>query len=302
MSAPFHPAAAAREVGLSNCDLARRLLDSYKADGVQCQPGRALPSPPEVSAMLQLVRELLLPGSTGVPQPACVILHSFVEGRIAELRVKLVQQLFRGLHHRCAGPQAECPACEERAAEITSLFMGQLPELRRQVLCDVAAAFDGDPAATGMDEVVFSYPGVRAVAVYRIAHSLWQLGAVVVPRMMTELAHVETGIDIHPGAQIGECFFIDHGIGVVIGETTVIGERVRLYQGVTLGALSLPTGAARRQQGHKRHPTIEDEVIIYANATILGGSTVIGRGAVIGGNSFVTESIPPGTRVVNPCR
>ncbi len=302
MNAPFHPVAAAPADGLSNCDLARRLLDSYKADGVQCQPGRALPSPPEVSAILQLVRELLLPGSTGVPQPACVILHSFIEGRVAELRVKLVQQLFRGLHHRCTVAPAECAACEGRAAEITSLFMSHLPELRRQVLCDVAAAFDGDPAATGVDEVVFSYPGVRAITVYRIAHALWQLGAVVVPRMMTELAHAETGIDIHPGAQIGERFFIDHGTGVVIGETTVIGDRVRLYQGVTLGALSLPTGAARRQQGQKRHPTIEDEVIIYANATILGGSTVIGRGAVIGGNSFVTDSIQPGTRVVNPCR
>ena len=302
MNAPFHPVAAAPAEGLSNCDLARRLLDSYKADGVQCQPGRALPSPPEVSAILQLVRELLLPGSTGIPQPACVILHSFIEGRVAELRVKLVQQLFRGLHHRCSVAPAECASCEGRAAEITSLFMSHLPELRRQVLCDVAAAFDGDPAATGMDEVVFSYPGVRATTVYRIAHALWQLGAVVVPRMMTELAHAETGIDIHPGAQIGERFFIDHGTGVVIGETTVIGDRVRLYQGVTLGALSLPTGAARRQQGQKRHPTIEDEVIIYANATILGGSTVIGRGAVIGGNSFVTDSIQPGTRVVNPCR
>ncbi len=302
MKAAFPSDAEALRTGLSNCDLARQLLESYKADGVHCQPGRALPSPAEVSAILQLLRELLLPGSTGVPQPVCVVLHSFVEGRIAELRVRLVLQLFRGLHHRCSVAGAECNACESRAAEITALFMAQLPELRRQVLCDVAAAYDGDPAATGVDEVVFSYPGVRAITVYRIAHALWQLGAAVVPRMMTELAHAETGIDIHPGAQIGERFFIDHGTGVVIGETTVIGDRVRLYQGVTLGAMSLPTGAARKQQGHKRHPTIEDDVIIYANATILGGSTVIGRGAVIGGNSFVTESISPGTRVVNPCR
>lgn len=302
MNAPFHPAAAAPEAGLSNCDLARRLLDSYKADGVQCQPGRALPSPPEVSATLQLVRELLLPGSTGVPQPACVILHSFVEGRIAELRVKLVQQLFRGLHHRCAGPQAECAACEGRAAEITSLFMGQLPELRRQVLGDVAAAFDGDPAATGLDEVVFSYPGVRAVTVYRIAHCLWQLGAVVVPRMMTELAHRRTGIDIHPGAEIGQAFFIDHGTGVVIGETTRIGDRVRIYQGVTLGALTVPHGEARPEPGKRRHPTLEDDVVIYANATILGGETVIGQGSVVGGNAFVTTSVPPGSKVPGSSR
>jgi serine O-acetyltransferase len=300
-SVPFPPAEA-QVLRLSNCDLAQQLLDSYKAEGVNCQPGRALPSPPEVAAILQLVRELLLPGSTGLPQPSCTVLHSFVEGRLAELRVKLVQQLFRGLHYRCSAKPAECAPCESRAAELTGLFMNNLTELRRQILRDVAAAYDGDPAATGLDEVVFSYPGIRATTMYRIAHALWQLGAAVVPRMMTELAHAETGIDIHPGARIGERFFIDHGTGVVIGETTVIGHRVRLYQGVTLGALSLPTGTARQKQGRKRHPTIEDEVIIYANATILGGDTVIGRGAVIGGNSFVTESIPPGARVANACR
>ena len=140
--------------------------------------------------------------------------------------------------------------------------------------------------------MVFSYPGIAAICVFRIAHKLYQLGAAIVPRMMTELAHSETGIDIHPAATIGEGFFIDHGTGVVIGETTIIGNRVRIYQGVTLGALSLPTGKARALASAKRHPTIEDDVIIYANATILGGETVIGRGAVIGGNSWITESVP----------
>ncbi len=302
MNASFAPDTAAPVPHTSNCDLAQQLLDSYKADGLRCHAGRALPAPPEVAAILQLIRELLLPGSTGIPQPGRVILHSFVEGRLADLRVRLVQQLFRGLHYRCTVVPAECVQCEGRASDMTALFMSTLPQLRRQILSDVDAAFDGDPAATGVDEVVFSYPGVRAITVYRIAHALWLLGAAVVPRMMTELAHAETGIDIHPGARIGERCFIDHGTGVVIGETTIIGDRVRLYQGVTLGALSLPTGTARLKQGQKRHPTIEDEVIIYANATILGGDTVIGRGAVIGGNSFVTESIPPGTRVVKPCR
>jgi serine O-acetyltransferase len=296
------PSGETQRSPLSNCDLAQRLLDSYKADGVHCQTQRALPSPPEIAKILELLRELLLPGSTGAQQPAAVVMHSFIESRLAELRVRLVQQLFRGLHHRCPAPHADCPACEARASEQTGLFLNQLPELRRHILLDVIAAYDGDPAATGLDEVVFSYPGVRAITIYRIAHALWTLGALIVPRMMTELAHAETGIDIHPGAAIGERFFIDHGTGVVIGETTVIGDRVRIYQGVTLGAMSLPTGTARKKQGQKRHPTIEDEVIIYANATILGGDTIIGRGAVIGGNAFVTHSVSPGAHVANPCR
>src|SRR5688572_31858052 len=162
---------------------------------------------------------------------------------------------------------------------------------------DLRAAYESDPAATGIDEVLLTYPGAYAVTVYRIAHALLKEGAVIVPRMMTELAHRRTGIDIHPGAEIGHSFFIDHGTGVVIGETTLIGDRVRIYQGVTLGALSVPQGEARPEPGHRRHPTLEDDVVIYANATILGGDTVIGRGAVIGGNAFVTTSVAPGTRV-----
>jgi serine O-acetyltransferase len=180
--------------------------------------------------------------------------------------------------------------------------MEGLPDLRRLLMTDVRAAFEGDPAATGPDEVVFSYPGIQAIAAYRISNRLFRMGSVIVPRMMTEQAHAETGIDIHPGATVGESFFIDHGTGVVIGETTVIGNRVRIYQGVTLGALSLPSGKARAQQGRKRHPTIEDDVIIYANATILGGDTVIGRGAIVGGNTWVTESVAAGARIANPCR
>lgn len=291
-----------QEAGLSNCELASLLVTSYAAEDALPGSGRDLPSPPEIGAILALVRELLLPGSTGTPRPRGALLHSFVEGQLASLRVKLTQQLFRGIYYRWPGQHPDCIACEARASAIASAFMSQLPELRRLVLSDVQAAFDGDPAATGLDEVAFSYPGVHAVTVYRIAHALWQLGAQVVPRMMSEQAHAEAGIDIHPAAEIGESFFIDHGTGVVIGETTQIGRRVRIYQGVTLGALSLPRGAAREQVGHKRHPTIEDDVVIYANATILGGQTVIGRGAVIGGNAFVTGSVAPGARVSNPCR
>lgn len=288
--------------GQSNCELATKLVASYERQNALSGSGRDLPSPPEVSAILSAVRELLLPGSTGTPRPRGGLLHSFIEGQIATLRVKLVQQLFRGIYYRWPGSQPDCAACEAQASQIAAAFLDQLPELRRLVLLDVQAAFDGDPAATGLDEVAFSYPGVYAVTIYRIAHALWQLGAQVVPRMMSEQAHAEAGIDIHPAARIGEGFFIDHGTGVVIGETTQIGARVRIYQGVTLGALSLPRGSVRGQVGHKRHPTIEDDVVIYANATILGGQTVIGRGAVVGGNAFVTDSVQPGARVSNPCR
>jgi serine O-acetyltransferase len=172
-----------------------------------------------------------------------------------------------------------------------------VPELRRLLVTDVQAALAGDPAACNAPEVITSYPGVAAIAVHRIAHHLYMRGVGLIPRMMSELVHSTTGIDIHPGARIGESFFIDHGTGVVIGETTVIGRRVKLYQGVTLGALSVKVGD-RSEPQPKRHPTLEDEVTVYAGATILGGDTVIGRGAVIGGNVWLTQSVPPGTTVM----
>ena len=162
---------------------------------------------------------------------------------------------------------------------------------------DVRAAYEGDPAAKSYDEIIFSYPGLFAVTVYRLAHQLLEQGVPLMPRIMTEYAHSQTGIDIHPGAHIGESFFIDHGTGVVVGETTEIGDRVRLYQGVTLGALSLPREEVDSLRAKKRHPTIEDDVIIYAGATILGGDTVIGARSVIGGNVWLTESVPPDTKV-----
>ena len=174
-------------------------------------------------------------------------------------------------------------------------FFEQLPKVRASVQTDLQAAFDGDPAASGKEEIIFSYPGLFAITVYRLAHELELLGVPMLPRMMTEHAHSMTGIDIHPGAVIGDYFFIDHGTGIVIGETTVIGKNVKIYQGVTLGGLSTRGGQSLR--GTKRHPTIEDDVTIYANATILGGDTVIGRGSVIGGSAFLTNSVEPGTRV-----
>ncbi|RMF23096.1 MAG: serine acetyltransferase [Deltaproteobacteria bacterium] len=192
-------------------------------------------------------------------------------------------------------PSDEDVAWSEKA--ILDVF-ASLPDIRETVSLDVEAAYVGDPAAKSIEEVIFSYPAVEAVSIYRIAHEFFVRDVPLIPRIMSEYAHGRTGIDIHPGAQIGKRFFIDHGTGVVIGETTVIGDRVKIYQGVTLGALSLPRNAAGELiRDRKRHPTIEDDVTIYAGATILGGDTVVGAGSVIGGNVWLTESVPPNTRV-----
>ena len=184
-----------------------------------------------------------------------------------------------------------------KASEICLTFFERIPQIRAVVQTDLQAAYDGDPAATGMAEIIFSYPGMFAITVYRLAHELHILNVPMLPRIMTEYAHNLTGIDIHPGATVGNYFFIDHGTGIVIGETTVIGENVKIYQGVTLGALSTRGGQSLR--GKRRHPTIEDDVTIYAGASILGGDTVIGKGAVIGSNVFITESVAPATSVIN---
>jgi len=191
-----------------------------------------------------------------------------------------------------------CPGRD--AKEIVDDFVAALPEVRRLVETDVQAAYDGDPAATSRMEVVMAYPGLYAVTIHRLAHVLYKLKVPIIPRVMSELAHSKTGIDIHPGATIGERFFIDHGTGVVIGETTVIGRNVRLYQGVTLGGLSFDKDAnGALVKGLKRHPNIEDNVVIYANATILGGDTTIGHDSEIGGNVWIKESVPPNSRVYN---
>ena len=186
---------------------------------------------------------------------------------------------------------------EKQGEQLCLDFFARLPAIRALIQTDLQAAFDGDPAATGKEEVILSYPGLFAITVYRLAHGLHQLGLPMIPRMMTEYAHSITGIDIHPGATVGAAFFIDHGTGIVIGETAVIGENVKIYQGVTLGGLSTRGGQSLR--GKRRHPTIEDNVTIYANATILGGDTVIGKGCVIGSSVFITESVAPGTTVTN---
>ena len=184
------------------------------------------------------------------------------------------------------------------ARELAQIFLRRLPQIRDLLIRDVQAAFDGDPAALNLDEIILAYPGVLAVSVYRIAHALYDLGVPMMARIMTEWAHSKTGCDIHPGASIGAAFFIDHATGVVIGETTVIGDGVKLYQGVTLGALSFPRDASGQIiRGKKRHPTVEDGSTLYANATVLGGQTVVGAESVIGGSVFLTRSVPPRSRV-----
>jgi serine O-acetyltransferase len=209
----------------------------------------------------------------------------------------LSEQITLALRHECLRYDLPCIHCEERGQEVALIVIRAIPPLRVALAKDVRAAYEDDPAAKGYDEIIFSYPGLYAITVYRIAHLLHEQRVPLVPRIMTEYAHSLTGIDIHPGAQIGEGFFIDHGTGVVIGETSDIGNRVRLYQGVTLGALSVPSNAVEQLRTRKRHPTIEDDVIIYSGATILGGETVIGSRSVIGGNVWLTESVPPDSKI-----
>ena len=207
----------------------------------------------------------------------------------------LIEDVMGNLSEQMALVLQEKAKPEEAAQSLCLEFLRRIPAVRDMVQTDLQAAYDGDPAATGMAEVIFSYPGLFAITVYRLAHELYVLKVPMIPRIMTEYAHSVTGIDIHPGAAIGKNFFIDHGTGIVIGETTVIGENVKIYQGVTLGGLSTRGGQSLR--GKRRHPTIEDNVTIYANASILGGETVIGQGCVIGASAFITSSVPPCTTV-----
>jgi len=291
--------------GRETDQVADALLDGYlQPDAAMQHIGSyELPSTEQVARVAEQCRALLFPGFVGpsVARLPRTELRILLRERLDELKNGLRRQVYRGLHHiqqRTAGTNdPDCTECAALAEDITCRFVTRLPELRGQVSLDVRAAFEGDPAASDLDEILFCYPGTYAISVYRIAHALLEEGAVLIPRIMTEIAHEKTGIDIHPGATVGRSFFIDHGTGVVIGETTVIGDRVRVYQGVTLGALTVPKGATRPRATAKRHPTLEDDVVIYANATILGGDTVIGRGAIIGGNSWVTTSVPPGAIV-----
>jgi serine O-acetyltransferase len=257
----------------------------------------ALPSRQEIRHIAEDLLEIFFPEAhrRGRVEGS---LRDHLAAAVADVEGRLEEALYLGLHRHCPPGDRDPLPCRRRARSMARKLVADLPGLRAALAADTQAAFEADPAATGVDEIVACYPGLYAIAIYRTAHRLIGLGAEVVPRMLTEHAHSRTGIDIHPGARIGRAFFIDHGTGIVIGETSDIGDRVRIYQGVTLGALSVrDRGHAGGSQGNKRHPTIEDDVIIYANATILGGKTVIGRGSVVGGNAWITYSVPPGIRV-----
>jgi serine O-acetyltransferase len=260
----------------------------------------ALPSAPDAAEIVERLREVLFPGIANSFRPSEAELRPFVEAALHEVAFNLRKQicLAQRYTHKHGDSRVVCAECDVCADTITRDFLAELPAIRKMLAMDAEAAMAGDPAARSLGEVILSYPGHYAITAQRIAHALWQRGAPLVPRMITEHAHHRTGIDIHPGARIGSRFFIDHGTGVVVGETTVIGDRVRLYQGVTLGALSLSSERVKAlRAGPKRHPTLEDDVIVYAGATILGGETVIGQGSIIGGNCWVVESVPANARV-----
>ena len=281
--------------------LAGRLIESYASDPrAQRISHRYLPSREAIVEILESVLDLMYPGYFGRRDLNPSNLAAHVADSVAALSPKIERQMADCL---CYGQESDkarsgLSDCTAQAREITQVFLQRLPEIRRLLVRDVQAAFDGDPAATHLDEVILAYPGVLAVSVYRIAHALYDLGVPMMARIMTEWAHSKTGCDIHPGARIGPAFFIDHATGVVIGETTEIGEGVKLYQGVTLGALSFPRDASGQIiRGRKRHPTVERGSTLYANATVLGGQTIVGADSVIGGSVFLTHSVPPRSRV-----
>jgi serine O-acetyltransferase len=268
---------------------------------------KPLPSREAIVDILADLMDVLYPGYVRRQNLHLGNVEYHVGDMVDGLHDKLTQQIGRALRHEhdegakngdSSAPEVTGADLEGLAQQKTIDFLQRLPDVRKQLELDVQAAFEGDPAAKSYPEIIFCYPGVEAVTVYRLAHELLLLGVPLIPRMMTEFAHSKTGIDIHPGARIGPSFFIDHGTGVVIGETCDIGCHVKLYQGVTLGALSFPRDAAGNIiRGMKRHPTLEDDVVVYANATLLGGDTVIGHHAVIGSNVWLTTSVEPNTVV-----
>lgn len=257
-----------------------------------------IPSKESVIKIIDKFFEIIYPGYFNSDKLDPVNLNFHIGQCVAQLYSMLSEQIISTIRHDCHRHNLTCQECSEKGYDIALQVLERIPFIRSILASDVQAVYDGDPAAKSYDEIIFSYPGIYAITIYRIAHVLYDLDVPMLPRIMTEYAHSKTGIDIHPGAQIGEKFVIDHGTGVVIGETTTIGNNVRIYQGVTLGALSLPKDAGDQLRGKKRHPNIEDEVIIYSGTTILGGDTTIGARSVIGGNIWLTDSVPPDTQVL----
>jgi serine O-acetyltransferase len=272
------------------------LMETYGSYGMVNHSGGAnLPGRENIARIVHGLDELIFPGfreNTGLDHNN---LRLITAEKVNQLARELIYEVEKSLAFSVRSGAFNCGhgGCHAAAELVVGSFFEELPAIRRVLSLDMQATFRGDPAAKSVDEVILSYPGFRAITVHRLAHFFWKAQVPLIPRMMGELVHSSTGIDIHPGAEIGESFFIDHGTGVVIGETTIIGKNVKLYQGVTLGALSV-----KKEEGNKkRHPTIEDDVTIYSGATILGGETVIGQGSIIGGNVWITESVPPNTTV-----
>ncbi len=292
-------------------DLTREVADTYQDLGdLNCIGKKDLPNQKAVVTILEQLMAVVFPGYHGEPLPMDVDLEGLVGERLEELAgnisavVERTLKFCRQLDCSCeslwqmVGDQNSSRSFKVAADHVTLTYLAQLPKIRRLLDLDVKAAFEGDPAASNTDEVILCYPGITAIATHRLAYPLQKMGVPLVPRMMSEWAHRRSGADIHPGADIGERFFIDHCTGVVIGETTTIGDNVKIYQGVTLGALSFRRDAAGNLiKGGKRHPTIGDRVTIYANATILGGDTDVGQGAVIGGGTWITSSVKPGAKI-----
>jgi len=279
--------------------LVEGMLESYRRDPrAQHVNRRFLPSRDEILEVVELLLQLFYPGYFGRQDLDDENLAFHVGNLLSTLREKVERQVGSCLNFAAECGDRESGACAEEARRITAAFLDRLPAVRDALVLDVQAAYDGDPAAASLDEVILAYPGMLAVTVHRVAHELHVMGVPLMPRIMSEWAHSRTGADIHPGARIGSSFFIDHATGVVVGETSRIGSRVKLYQGVTLGAISIPRDERGRViRDTRRHPTVEDGVTIYANATVLGGETVVGADSVIGGSVFVTESVPGSTRV-----
>jgi serine O-acetyltransferase len=286
--------------------LVARIVGSYFADERTQHIGREyLPSRKVIIEVCGLLLELTYPGYIGrrgltrhnISYHVGDLVPRLWEHLAAEITQCLCQEQ-EDASDAGSGPDRLAPPCQQRAADLATSFVQKIPEVRARLAEDVQAAYDGDPAATGTAEVILAYPAILAITIYRYAHELYQMDVPLMPRIMTEHAHYLTGIDIHPGARIGRYFFIDHGTGVVIGETTDIGDHVKLYQGVTLGALSFPKDERGRLiRGYKRHPTVGNNVTIYANAIVLGGETRLGDGCIVGGSVFLTHSVEPGHQV-----
>ncbi len=271
------------------------IADYYASEeSFAIKTGRHLPHRGKIINVLKSLRRIMFPGYFGEENIIDTAPEYFIGDTLTSVYVTLQHEITTAILYKNEKNETETEA-HRRSEEICKNLISRLSYIQQMLLKDVQAGFDGDPAAKSKEEIIFSYPGLFAIFVYRIAHELYKQNVPFIPRIMTEYAHSRTGIDINSGATIGEYFFIDHGTGVVIGETTVIGDHVKLYQGVTLGALS--TRAGQQLANVKRHPTIEDNVTIYSGATILGGSTIIGQESVISGGAFITSSVPARTKV-----